>query len=214
MTSIAELLARARPAETKLRLNLDGALAGRIDDLTYRIKAARKRELLEGPGLASDAAGLADQLALLEAEQEAGATEFLFRALNGEEFDELMRTYPPTSDQLSKYHDQIKQSPIVASFVAAPEYDSAGLAPALVAASLAEVDGEPVSWSVQDGQALWKKLHDGARADLLKAAWDVNQRRSVRPTYGNGTAATPSSVPDSTMQPDWASLSQSLTDGL
>jgi hypothetical protein len=68
----------------------------------------------------------------------------------------------------------------------------------LIALSVCAVDGEEVEWSEADGDELWNTLHDGARADLLEAAWEVNKQRSGRPFSGTGTATTPSSGPAST----------------
>ena len=206
MGSVADLLARARRAEKKLRINLDGTTTGRLDQLRDRIRSAKRQDQLNGAGLDAQAPALERELAALELEEDRNAVELVFRALPGERFDALVARFPPTERQWQRYREQAQASPL---FAAPPEFDADSMAPILVAASIVSYDGEEVSWSDEDGLTLWAGLSEGARADLLEAAWAVNQQRSARPTSGTGTDTTPSSGPGSTTPPEGGSPSLS-----
>ena len=210
MTSVDDLLGRVKPAEHTVRVSLDGAAAAEIDDLRRQVAAAKLRDSLDGGGLAAEAPQLERRLAELTAQLDAEAVEFRFRAIPGGELDEITAAHPPTEAQWERFREASKATP---GLVSPPAFDAEAVAPILIARSVVAVDGEPVDWSDDEGRRLWETLPDGVRADLLEAAWQVNQRRSARPTSGTGTGTTPSSGPESTTPPPTASPTRSSAAG-
>lgn len=193
-----------RPRVT-VDVNLDYSAAEEVDRLRGEWKAAVEEENREGRGLADRSPGLAVQLMEARKLWRDSATQFTFEALPGGQFDELMRQFPPTEEQLADYKERLKAFPLAA----APDCDAEALAPVLIARSLRAIAGEEVEWSDEDGVQLWAELHDGARADLIDAAWSVQKTRSELPTSGIGTGSTASSDPESIMRYLEESLSPS-----
>lgn len=210
MSTVSEILARAKPRTREVRVNLDGELLGRIDDLSDLISAARRRDMLAGGGLTAEAPALEVERAQAEQTAAETTTVFSLKAVPGQIFDDLKRRYPPTEDQWKAYREEAAASPI---FARAPEFDYDQVIPRLIGLSVTAVDGTEVAWSEDDGLALWNGLSDGARADLGNGAWQVNNKSSIRPTSGTGTDTTPNSGPESTTPADGASPTPSSVDG-
>lgn len=204
-----DLLARYKPAETTVEILLDGTLAETIEQVEAAIDVARRHDTRTG-GLKSDVPRLEQELQSVLTEADAATVRITMKAVPGAVFDELKANHPPTEQQWQSYREQTRAMPL---FTAAPEFDPETLAPELIAASVAAVDGEPVEWTPEEGHELWSTLHDGARADLLTAAFNVNGRRSARPLSATGTDTTSSTGPDSTTPPTTESPFLSLAEG-
>lgn len=190
------LRGRIKRPRLSVSVNLDASLAEQIARVQKQWKAAWEEEKASGGGLADTSPQLAQELIELRKQWRDAATEFTFEALPGAKYDELATQHPPTEEQLAEYREVLKAFP----FADAPEVNPDTLGPVLIARCLVAIDGESVEWSDEDGQALWDEVHDGARADLVEAAWAVNGGRSELPTSGIGTGTTPSSDPVSIMQ--------------
>lgn len=210
MPTVADVLSRARKRTREIRVQMDGQLLGELDRLRDDFKAALREDRISGEGLGSKAPGVRRRLEELEAEADKTATWFKLQAVSGERLDELKRAYPPTEEQWRRYREEAQAKPM---FTRAPEFNFDEVLPRLIGLSVIEVDGEAVEWGEDDGVALWAELHDGARADLGDAVWDVNNKSSLRPTSGTGTDTTPTSGPESTSSANGASPTRSSQDG-
>lgn len=206
MTSVTDLLARYRPAERRVRVLMDGQIQARIDDLQERITRERKREIRDPQGLKTRVPKLEAELADAEESAELEAVTFTVRAMPGADYDSLELRFPPTEAQWEKYR---KQAEVNAYMASPPRVDGDAMAPALLAACIAEVDSASVSWSEKDCAELWGTLHEGARADLLEAIYQVNNRRSGRPLSESDSDEIPSSTPESPTPPNTESLTAS-----
>ena len=205
--SVKDLLARYKPAETSVRILLDGHVGALLDDA----EAALERAVRNPTGtLKSDVPALQARVDELRVEADAASVTVTMRAMPGALFDELKTAHPPTEAQWVSYREQSRAMPL---FAAAPEFNAETLAPDLIAGSVCEIDGDPVDWSVDEGRELWSVLHDGARADLLSAAYEINGRRSARPLSETGTVMTTSTGQDSTTPPHTESPFLSLAEG-
>jgi len=204
---VGDLLARYKPAEQSVTILLDGGLAAQIEQTETLIREAKRTET----GLKSKVPGLQADLERLTLEADAATVTVVMHAMPGGLYDEMKTRHPPTPAQWEKYKEQARALPMFGAY--APEYDPEGLAPELIAASVASIDGEPIEWSADDGRELWATLHDGARADLLQAAHEVNGRRSARPLSSSDTDTTSSIAPDSTTASNEESPRLSLADG-
>ena len=204
---VGDLLARYKPAEQSVTILLDGSLAAHIEAVQTAIREARRSET----GLKSALPGLEAELERLTLEADTATVTFTMHAMPGGLYDEMKTRHPPTPAQWEKYKEQARALPMFGAY--APEYDPEGLAPELIAASVALIDGDPVDWSADDGRELWATLHDGARADLLQAAHEVNGRRSARPLSSSDTVTTSSIAQDLTTPAPVESLSLSLAEG-
>lgn len=205
-----ELLGRYKPAERTVRILLDGSLLSELESARQEVRRTQRQEMSNPQGLATKVPELENKVAELEEQADDQTVELVVRAIPGTKFDELKRLHQPTEEQWERYREQAKGSPM---FAVAPEFDPDGLAPDLIGLSVVSVDGEPVDWDATDGRTLWDGLHDGARADLLEAAWSVNRQGSSRPFSGTGTDTTPSSGPGSTTQQNGESPSPSSVEG-
>lgn len=190
------LKGRIKRPRVTVKVNLDYSAAEEVDRLRAEWSAAVEEEQRLGLGLADQSPELARLLTEARAKWRDSATEFTFEALPGAAFDEMMRQYPPTEADLADYRERLKAFPLAS----APDCDAEAMAPVLVARALRAVDGEEVEWTDEDGAQLWAELHDGARADIVEAAWSVQKTRSELPTFGIGTGTTPSFDPESIMQ--------------
>ncbi len=210
MITTSELLAKVKQRTKTVRINFDGELMGSLDDLHEEVVRAIAEDTVAGEGLGDKAPALSNELAKLTLEANETATVFLFRAIPGEDFDDLKRRCPPTEEEWARYKKAVEAAPMTASLtLPTPEFDFAELVPRLIGLSVVEVDGDPVNWGEKDGLELWAGLYDGARADLGDAAMKLNNRSSARPISGIVTDMTPSSDPESTTRPNGASPSPS-----
>jgi hypothetical protein len=207
---VAEFLGKYKPSERTVRILMDGSLASELDRARQAVRRQQKVESADDPGLATKVPDLEAKVKAVEEAADQATVEVTVRAVPGDKFDALKLAHPPTEAQWGSYREQAKASPL---FAAAPEFDPDGLAPSLIALSVVAVDGEPVEWSESDGVELWSTLHDGARADLLTAAWEVNAQGSSRPFSGTGSDTTPNSGPESNMQQNTESRSLSIREG-
>lgn len=202
---LAELKAKARPVERKLRLCLDGALLAQIADLEERIKAARRAPSLEGDQR------LHSELA--EARERAASDEvcetFTFRAIGQARYDELLREHPPTEAQFSQWREQVSASPAMALALPPPSYDSETFDPALVAVCCVDPRLTEDEWE----EFRRDSLNGGQWAEIVDNAIAVNTARTSRPFYGTATATTPNGGPGSTSPANGVSPSPSSRDG-
>lgn len=205
-----DLLGRYKPAERTVSLLLDGSLAAEVHRLEETRRKLIRQEAVNSPGLASKVPAVDKALSILETKIDDATVAVTVRAISGARFDALKLAHPPTEEQWESYKERAKAVPL---FAAAPEVDALGMAPALIGLSVVAVDGEPVEWDESDGAALWSTLHDGARGDLLEAAWEVNGQSSSRPFSVTGTDTTPNSGHESTMQQNEESLTRSSAEG-
>ena len=188
---------------------MDGQIQARIDDLNERIQRVKKQELRDPQGLKTRVPKLEAELAEAEDAAESEAVTFTVRAMPGADYDSLELRFPPTEAQWEKYR---KQAEVNAYLATPPRVDGDAMAPALLAACIAEVDGSPVKWSEQECAQLWGTLHEGARADILEAIYQVNNRRSGRPLSESDSDETPSSTPESPTPPSTESPTASSPD--
>jgi hypothetical protein len=84
--SFEDVLAQARPVTRTVRLCLRGDLLAAREQLERQLFDAR----------AADAPAIADRLAAAEAEADAAAVEFVFRALSRRAWIALLDAHPPT----------------------------------------------------------------------------------------------------------------------
>lgn len=206
----SDLLGRYKPAEKTVYLLLDGSLITELDRLQEERRQLVRQEAIQSPGLASKIPALDRQLHELEDKAQEATVAVTLRAIPGARFDQLKLAYPPTEEQWEAYRERAKAMPL---FTGAPEVDSLGMAPALIGLSVVAVDGEPVEWDESDGEELWATLHDGVRADLLAAAWEVNGQSSNRPFFETGTDTTQNSGHESITQQNEESPSLSSVEG-
>jgi hypothetical protein len=192
---VSDVLGRYKPAERTVRLLLDGSLVAELDRARKAVRDAVREEARNPQGLRTTVPDLEAKVAELERRADGATVEFTIRAVSGAKYDALKQAFPPTEAQWAEYREEAKASPM---FARPPTVDADALAPALVGLSIVAVDGEEVDWDEADGAELWGTLHDGARADLLDAVWEVNGQRGARPFSGTGTDTTPSSGPEST----------------
>jgi hypothetical protein len=206
----AALLAKVKARTKTVRINFDGELMGKIDDLQEELVTAIEGDAFAGEGLDDKAPALSKQLVKLTLEANETATVFLLRTITGEDFDDLKRRCPPTEEEWMRYKRAVEAAPMTATLtLPTPEFAFAELLPRLIGRSVVEIDGEEVSWGEKDGLELWAGLYDGARADLGDAAWKLNNKSSTRPISGIGTDMTPSFDPESTTRPNGGSPSPS-----
>ena len=210
MITTGDLLAKVKARTKTVRINFDGELMGKLDDLHEEVVRAIAEDTVAGEGLGDKAPALSKELAQLTLEANKTATVFLLRTIPGEDFDDLKRRCPPTEEEWARYKKAVEAAPMTASLtLPTPEFAFADLIPRLIGLSVVEVDGDAVSWDEEDGLDLWAGLYDGARADLGDAAWKLNNKSSLRPISGIGTDMTPSSDPESTTRQNGASPSPS-----
>ena len=202
--TVADILARRRPLEKRVRLLLDGSLAAQMDETRREIRQAKARESLSGGGLASTLPELERQLAELALAADDSSAAFTFRAIPRARLEDLKRRHPPSAEQWEKFREEQKGN----IFAQAPQFDWVGLAPDLIAASCSEP-----AMTVEEARRLWDELSDGEAAQLFEAAWSVNEQATARPFSGTGTDTTPTSGPSSTTPQREESPSLSLADG-
>lgn len=206
---VGDLLARYKPAEKTVRILLDGSVRSRIDEAKQQLKQARRTEKVDG--LSSRVPQIESEIRLLEQEADDTSAVITLRAIPGEQFDALKLAHPPTEADFKRFKEQQQARPYLN--LAAPDCNLITLAPALIGLSIVEVDSEEVDWDEKDGQELWGKLHDGARADLFDAAWEVNGQPSSRPLSETATATTSTSDNESTTPAETESPTPSSPDG-
>ena len=197
MTSAADILAARKPATRQARLVLDGDRSAEIAQLRSRLQAAKVRDGLNGDSLQAEAPELSRRLAELEAEVEASAQTFTFKAVGRRKLEDITRAFPPSAAQWERFREAAKSS-LTAS---PPEFDMNAAAAAVLSA--ASVD--PVL-SVDEAQRLWDELSDGEAAVLWRAAWGVQMQATSRPTFGTGTDETANTGPVSTSPANVESL--------
>lgn len=204
---VGDLLARYKPAEKTVRILLDGSVLSRIDETKQQLKQARRTESVDG---------LSSRVPLIEKEIQELETQsdqlvIKLRAIPGEEFDAMKLVYPPTDLDFKRFREA-QQARAWLDF-AAPDVDRAAMSPALIGKSIVEVDGVEVDWDEHDGKKLWAGLHDGARAELALAAWEVNEKPSSRPLFETATGTTSSTGSESTTPADKEFPSLRLAEG-
>lgn len=179
-----------KPRRNTKRIILDDTL--RVGLLEAR--AALKRELnRKDRGLTNDA-----EMRLEEAEAaaETAAVSFVCEALPRHRLAELVAACPPTSQQLEKWKEEDRNSPLLV--IPSPEFDYDKFPPRLIAASLVEPETTEAEvlemWESGDwSDAIWD--------ELWKLAWnETNKGVTTLPTSGIGSAKTQASDPESLTQ--------------
>lgn len=204
------ILSRYKPAERTVRILLDGTLAADLDRLQAELDRVRRTELKDPQGLATKTPAVEKRIDELRTRADEATVDITLRAMSGEQFDQLKLRFPPTQEQWDNYKSQAAVAPL---FATPPEVDGLGMAPELIGLSLVAVDSEPVEPSADEGHKLWATLHDGARGDLLAAAWEVNGRSSSLPFSETGTDTTPSTGQESITPANTESPSPSTQEG-
>lgn len=197
MTSAADILSARKPATRQARLVLDGDRSAEVANLRQRLQAAKIRDGLNGDSLGAEAPELARRLAELEAEVEASAQTFTFKAVGRRKLEDITRAFPPSNAQWERFREAAKSS-LAAN---PPEFDQNAAAAAILSA--ASVD--PVL-TVDEAQRLWDELSDGEAAVLWRAAWGVQMQATSRPIFGTGTDETANTGPVSTTPVNTESL--------
>lgn len=204
MSTVADILAKRRPLEKRVRLLLDGAANAELEDLRREIQSTKARETVNHPGLDSKVPELERRLVDRTLQAEEAAAVFTFRAIPRPAFEDITTRHPPSEEQWALYRDTVR-----INFVAnAPDCDYDAAAPELIAASCAEPQ-----LTVAEAAELWSGLSVGEARTLFNAAWSVNQQATSRPFYGTGTDTTLTSGPDSTMSQNGESPSPSSVEG-
>lgn len=167
-----------------MRIVMDDSLRRAAEAAKEAVVRQRREEAKDGQGLGSQVPALEEAWREAEAAADEAAVSFTFRAVGRRRLADLVAECPPSADQLERWKDRVKTSPLLAT--AAPEFDYERFAPRLIAVSMVEpessLDEVLELWEDDDGwsDAIW--------AELWRVAWDVNQEASTRPTSGTGTS--------------------------
>lgn len=175
----------------------DGRLLGEIDQTRNMLRQAKMAEQFNTRGLADEAPRLERQLVELSQQAAEEALTVTVQALPAEEFDDIARQHPPSSDQLQRWREQAKVFPMAEM----PEWNSQTMAPDLVKACLVEPE-----WSA----AWWKGLSRGTQTQLWNLALSVQVAGADLPFFNAATATTGDGGEPSTMPANGASPSPNI----
>jgi hypothetical protein len=178
------------------RFVTDGRILGEIDQARQTLRNAQQAEKWN-PQVGEGSVGALERRLVELAEAAAdGSLEVTVQALPGEEFDDIARRHPPTSEQLDRYRIQAK----TLGWAEMPEWDDRSMAPDLLAACLVE----PV-WS----EEWWKGLSRGTQNQIWNLALGVQVAGADLPFFNAATGTTNGGGELSTMPANGASPSQS-----
>jgi hypothetical protein len=167
-SAVIARLRSKRPAEQAVKVFLDDSLVERVRELELEHAAAVAREDED------EAAAVEATLEDARDELAAETIDLLFRSIGSEAYDALVLEHPATDRQNA---DHMKQYGIPAP------YNSDTFPPAVIAASLAEMDGEPQEVTAAEVSTLFETWNGSEVVMLFEAALLVNTSR--RTSLGN-----------------------------
>ncbi|MFR9796137.1 hypothetical protein ACL02U_09575 [Streptomyces sp. MS06] len=148
MPDIKDILKKAKPREHTVRICLAGDVAAEVERLEAELRAVSEWTPTsiadQHPGVE-----IAKKISAAREKMRAAEVEFTFRALGRLAWSDLVAQHP------SEDQDQA--------------WDAETLAPALVAASAVDPVMTP-----EQVDALFERLNNGQRDELIGAAWAVN----------------------------------------
>ena len=153
----AEVMALAKPRETKVRICVAGDLAADADQLTAELAALKSKpgmSLADGEERVRIQTEI-DEIAALMREAEV---EVRFRALPPKELSDLIAEHPPRPGKEEEWNLETFPPPLVAACAIEP------------AMSVSEVD------------ELFKVLNEDGRARLFNGAWRANHAATSIPS--------------------------------
>lgn len=206
MATVDEILSARSAPTASVRLLLDGRIGSELDRLRAELRDAVRSDMLSGGGLDARAPAIEREIAEMERRAEEASVTFVFRAVGSAHLEDLKRRHPPTAGQLERYREAAKANPILAPDP--PHFDPAGLMPELLAACAVDP-----AMTVEEAARLVDTLSDGEVAELFEAAWSVNVRPPIRPTFGIGSEPIPDSGTSSATPSSTGSLSASISAG-
>lgn len=162
------------------RIVTDGRLLGEIEQLQDTLKQAKQAERFNSRGLADESPRLEQQLVELARQAAESSVLFVVEGLPAEEFDNLTRKHPPSSQQLERFREEVKAKP----WVEMPEWDPQALSLDLLAACLVEP-----KWSSDELEKFWRSLTRGSQNELYNLALSV-QVAGVDLPFSNAATAT------------------------
>lgn len=136
------------------------------------------------------------QLAELAERAADESLEVIVEALPAEQFDDIARRHPPSTEQLDRYRIQAK----TLGWAEMPEWNDRTMAPELLAACMTAPD-----WS----DDWWKELSRGTQIQLWNLALSVQLAGADLPFSNAATATTNGGGDLSTLPANGASPSQS-----
>lgn len=159
------------------RIVTDGRVLGEIDQLRHTLKLAQQTEKWN-PQVGENSVGALERRLTELAEKAADdSLEVTVQALPGEEFDDIARRHPPSSEQLDRWREQARVFPLAEM----PEWNAATMGPDLLAACLVEP-----KWS----EVWWKGLSKGIQNQLWNLALSVQVAGADLPFFNAATATT------------------------
>lgn len=173
-------MARTRRTASK-RLVQDGALLSEIEETRHLLQLARRSEVHNPQGLASEVPRLERKLSELAERAAAEAALFVVTAIPADDFDEVKRQHPPTSQDLERWREQARVNP----FAPMPEWNYRTMGPDLLEACLVEPD-----WSRTEVEEWWREASEGERNQIFNLAVGVQTEGADVPFYEAATATT------------------------
>lgn len=176
MTSIADVLARTKPATRTVPICIDGTIAERLDE----VRARHLDAVRESVGMAdSTISDVVAEVAALEAEADTATVTFTVTSIGSKAWRALSAEHPPAVDDVEGWRWNPETFPVAA------------VAAATVEPAMSEIEADQLAQTLSDGQ--WSKLFGAVLA--------VNVGDDLIPKSGLGTSETPSSEPSSTTAP-------------
>lgn len=155
----AEVMALAKPRETKVRVCVAGDLAAEADQLAIELA-----ELKNKPGMSladgGERARVQSELDEVAALMREAEVEFRFRALPPKDLSDLIAKHPPRPGKEKEEEWNLETLP-------APLVAACAIAPAMTAAEVDE---------------LFKVLNEDGRARLFNGAWRANHAATSIPS--------------------------------
>jgi hypothetical protein len=164
----------------------------KVEELLRLRERLSVAKLADDDSLASEVPELERQVKKVEAEAMASGPTYNFRQLTRREKAEIVRKYPPTSEQWQRYREKAKAYP--GYILDAPEFDMTSAAPEVLALGATD---PPLT--LDEATKLWDDSSDNDAASLWQAAW---VDATGPPIFGTGTDMTPPSGPESTTPPN------------
>jgi hypothetical protein len=172
-------MARTRRTASK-RLVQDGALLSEIEETRHLLQMARRAEARNPQGLASEVPRLERQLSELAERAAAEAALFVVEAIPADDFDEITRKHPPSSQDLERWREQAKVNP----FAPMPEWNDRTMGPDLLEACLKSPE-----WSRAEIDEWWREASVGERNQIFNMAVGV-QTQGVDVPFSDAATAT------------------------
>lgn len=188
------------PKTASKHLVLDGDVLAEIEQTRETLKLARLSEQLNSQGLADETPRLERRLLELSEKAAKEAVRFTVKALTGEEFDDLCRRHPLSSEQLERFREHAKVVP----WAELPEFNPPTMGPDLLVACLIEP-----KWNEAKIRKFWKGLSKGEQNQLWNLALGVQVQGADVPFFDAAIATTNGGGDRSTTPANGESLSQS-----